>query len=285
MTQYTLTYFKKRLQNLPNNIRNSASLIESKFTKQKLATAYWCNYNNAGDQMTPRLLRHYGYIPYCVDPSEASIASVGSILEHLPDDFSGKIIGSGFMIDESRMDFEKAEILGVRGKLTLRAIKSAPKNAVLGDPGALADRLVPRNLEERHAIGIIPHYIDASNPIIAKLVQENRGNLKFIDIATSNAHKVLREIASCQSILSSSLHGLIFADSLGKPSGWFSAPNLEGKDFKFRDYYSVFEEEMPTCLQLTNSTNLMELERHTKRRDQNEMNDYKSHLNDVFESL
>ena len=52
---------------------------------------------------------------------------------------------------------------------------------------------------------------------------------------------VIRDIASCGAILSSSLHGLVVADSYGIPAAWTSgSPPLTGGDFKFQDYASAF---------------------------------------------
>jgi hypothetical protein len=42
-------------------------------------------------------------------------------------------------------------------------------------------------------------------------------------------------------VISSSLHGLIVADSLGIPNVWLRlSPDVLGGDYKFKDYYSVF---------------------------------------------
>lgn len=52
---------------------------------------------------------------------------------------------------------------------------------------------------------------------------------------------VLMRIAECETICSSALHGLIVADSLGIPNMWSTASNrLLGGEYKFHDYYSVF---------------------------------------------
>lgn len=52
---------------------------------------------------------------------------------------------------------------------------------------------------------------------------------------------VLMRIAECETILSSALHGLIVADSLGIPNMWSTASGrLLGGEYKFHDYYSVF---------------------------------------------
>jgi pyruvyltransferase len=56
----------------------------------------------------------------------------------------------------------------------------------------------------------------------------------------------VREITSCEFILSSSLHGLVVADSYGIPNQWVE-PAAEDihNTFKFYDYYSALE--LPTA--------------------------------------
>jgi len=50
----------------------------------------------------------------------------------------------------------------------------------------------------------------------------------------------VREIGACAAILTTSLHGLITADSFGIPALWtILQPELSGGDFKFLDYESV----------------------------------------------
>jgi pyruvyltransferase len=60
--------------------------------------------------------------------------------------------------------------------------------------------------------------------------------IHFIDIQ-ANPFSVIREIDKCQNILSSSLHGLVFADALNIPNAWSElSDRVSGKGFKFRDY-------------------------------------------------
>ncbi|WDH79453.1 polysaccharide pyruvyl transferase family protein [Microbacterium esteraromaticum] len=52
--------------------------------------------------------------------------------------------------------------------------------------------------------------------------------------------KVCRQISGCSAIISTSLHGLIVADSYGVPAAWsMLPPTLYGGDFKFLDHESV----------------------------------------------
>ena len=53
---------------------------------------------------------------------------------------------------------------------------------------------------------------------------------------------ILYQNLSCEAIISSALHGLIAADSFFFPNRWIKlSDNLMGGDFKFNDYYSVYD--------------------------------------------
>ncbi len=52
--------------------------------------------------------------------------------------------------------------------------------------------------------------------------------------------EVAREIASCEAVLSSSLHGLVFSDALGVPNAHIKiGDGLVGGLFKFQDHDSA----------------------------------------------
>lgn len=92
---------------------------------------------------------------------------------------------------------------------------------------------------KKYEIGIIPHYVDGQEPVITQM-KEYYENAVVIDVK-ADPGEVLKSIAQCKTILSTSLHGLIIADSFHIPNLWcICSERILGNGFKFRDYYSSF---------------------------------------------
>jgi pyruvyltransferase len=200
-------------------------------------SAYWYRKElNFGDLITSALLKHYGFTPVFTRPSKARLAGAGSILEHLPNDFTGVILGSGFILETSSMSFPKATILALRGELSRQRVGAAQKLA-FGDPGLLASEVMPRREQKKFTLGIVPHYLERSNSLFGQLIVRLGHDATLID-AQQEPLTVFAAIDQCEYILSSSLHGLVVADSLGIPNRWLASVNLWGGRFKFDDYYS-----------------------------------------------
>ncbi|MGI6539152.1 MAG: polysaccharide pyruvyl transferase family protein [Caldicoprobacterales bacterium] len=89
-------------------------------------------------------------------------------------------------------------------------------NVPLADPGLLASKLLSERRQKKYSVGIIPHFSQQQEEIFAKLNRHYQ-NSTIIDI-TKPPLEVIDNIASCEYIISSSLHGLVFADSLLIPS-------------------------------------------------------------------
>ena len=109
-------------------------------------------------------------------------------------------------------------------------------------------QLVPveRNL---HDIGIVPHWTD--DELWPKETQRARryryGECYYIDPARP-ALEVIKDIAGCRRIVSSSLHGIIVADSFSIPRRTERFKKMssihEGGEFKFHDYASAIEQPL-----------------------------------------
>jgi pyruvyltransferase len=69
---------------------------------------------------------------------------------------------------------------------------------------------------------------------------------------------VVEDIARCEYVASSSLHGVIVAHALGVPALWLRiSDQLKGGAFKFRDYASALNMQLATldlCQELTSES-------------------------------
>lgn len=194
---------------------------------------WWDGHPNFGDTLTPWLLPHYGVIPVYREPRHARLSGVGSVLEFMPETFDGVIWGSGLMNDRERT-LPAATPLAVRGPLTAERL-GLRETVAFGDPGILVSRHIPRSLVTSQIVAV-PHGHHRSHPGLSRLLASEPGRAK-----TANVHQgargAVREISAGAVVLTTSLHGLITADSYGIPAVWtMLTPALEGADFKFRDY-------------------------------------------------
>ena len=154
------------------------------------------------------------------------------------------IWGTGMMFDYDNVEQTALRpfiIHALRGEKTRKRISDIlgeNVSCVLADPGILAPLLV-EPCEKRYNLGIIPHRWDKEEEIFEKML-EYYANSKIIDVQ-NKPREVLREISSCEYIISTSLHGLIVADSYGIPNCWCEiSDRVVENGFKFHDYFSSF---------------------------------------------
>lgn len=164
------------------------------------------------------------------------------------------IWGTGIMYDGLKgywfekywyADHRHLDIRAVRGPLTrdvfLKLGHQCP--AVYGDPGILMPfiyqpdyNVVNRGTRE---YAIIPQYTTENE------VRKYFSDDKIISMNTNDYKSVIDKIVSCKMVYSSSLHGIILAESYGVPAVFFRGiPAVI--DFKYKDYYaSTGREDVP----------------------------------------
>ena len=207
---------------------------------------WWREAPNFGDALAPLLIEHFTDLEVEWDTiSHASVASIGSILEHIPPLWDGYVLGSGKLFEYSRLHLHTrtAKVLSIRGPLSARGI---PGSFTLGDPGLLADELVGPQ-EKKWDLGIVPHWQDGD--LVARYVGVIKAPHTFTVINPGDDPlDVLRQIGSCHRIVTSSLHGMIVADAFGIPRKVeiCKAMARDGGDFKFRDYSASIQCEFKT---------------------------------------
>lgn len=212
--------------------------------------AFWWRWKyphrlNFGDEITAPLVERITGLPVKWSTlTTCDLVGAGSVLEMVADKSGTNrpvVWGGGFISapakDAVPVDLE---VRAVRGKRS-RARVAAPTEGTiaLGDPGLLAPLLVDGTVRKRYALGFIPHYRDAASPLVAQM-RALGGDVRIIDVSWT-PEEVAREIAACETVVSSSLHGLIFSDALGVPNAhvWLGG-KLKGGMYKFTDYYSAF---------------------------------------------
>lgn len=135
----------------------------------------------------------------------------------------------------------------IRGELSKRRAEKILRHEIsvpLGDAGILSSYLLKETVNKRFKVGIIAHFKEQDEPIFNTLLN-NYSDSTFINVKQS-PETVIRQIAECECIISSSLHGLIIADSLNIPNIHIVVSNkLLGDGFKFDDYYSAYGIEHP----------------------------------------
>lgn len=215
-------------------------------------------HGNFGDKLTPLLLKHVRVPVEWAPPEHAELIGVGSILEKVPPSFRGAIWTTGFMYESSSADLPHAHVLAVRGRLSHQRVTCRDhRDVVLGDAGLLCSDLAP-SARKRFALGVIPHFVDIDDPFVKALANTST-DVRVIDIC-GETFDVMRSVAECHHIISSSLHGLILADSLRIPNRWMElnhgAETVTGAGFKFRDYFSALALPAPPPIRLAAATTL-----------------------------
>lgn len=163
-----------------------------------------------------------------------------------------KVWGTGFLyesIPRNPLPIRSLDVRAVRGRYTLDILRKTGlcahgSHVAFGDPGLFYASLLRELPSKKYDLGVVPHEVDRyAGEFVVESLAKQGVRVKYIDVC-DDPLQVVSEIASCDKILSSSLHGLIVADSLGIPNRQmmlsYFGYTKEQFLFKFRDYYSAF---------------------------------------------
>ena len=223
---------------------------------------YYSKLRNMGDCLNELIVEKcFGYQAYRCSFLDGELCGIGSCLGQytlhgtramrLQQRINGirkphvYIWGTGFInYSDAEGTFFKRnmEFCAVRGELTRKNVERMTGKKLdipMADAGILASELLDEIPEKEYEVGIIPHLCDLKDTKIEELMKHYPG-AKFINVK-DDPLQVVREIAACRYILSSSLHGLIVADSFHIPNMYLVfGDRLLGDGYKFDDYYSAY---------------------------------------------
>lgn len=214
---------------------------------------YWFQSRpNFGDLLNPFLFEYLGHRLSHTGVNACDVIAIGSLMELLFSDKKCKrikrpliVYGTGFIKAPDANVYLKRnlDVRAVRGYNTLARLRGIQgvkisENVVVGDPGLLAPILLDGEIPtKKYKLGIIPHYVDADSPLLKKITCKDT---TIIDI-TLDPVSFMKKIAECENVISSAMHGLIAADSLGIPNiRMIISDKIIGGDYKYDDYYSAF---------------------------------------------
>ena len=231
------------------------------FDKSSLKIFWWNGSHNFGDALNPILIQRLSAKKISwVNPlfyRHKNYLVIGSILAAA--NKSSIIWGAGFMRQGSQCYEKPLKVCAVRGPLTRKKLLESGIKCpeVYGDPALLLPLLYTPTVKKQYKLGIIPHIHDKTAEWIGTI---DSTDVKIIDIQNPDPMEFIDELLSCEKIASSSLHGIIVADAYKIPSLWLEfSDKVEGKGFKFRDYFLSVHRSDTNPFMINSQTTLDEL--------------------------
>ncbi|UFN48806.1 polysaccharide pyruvyl transferase family protein [Roseomonas sp. OT10] len=213
---------------------------------QRVGIRTWNPLRNCGDAVAAWLLRDVlGLAAVAVPPGQEHVLPIGSILWLAT--AASHAWGVGLHRPDAAMPpLAPGRIAALRGRRTVAALRAGGlrvPEVPLGDPGVLVARLpqVRAWQEEvrrdgfRHRAALVPHWSMTGHPAFRGFPGLG-DDVTLVDMRTDGLEP-LRRIIGAEVVLSQSLHGLVFAEALGRPSLWLGDPADVAGRFKFEDWY------------------------------------------------
>lgn len=242
-------------------LRNRKTLDGRKADRNKVNLEYWNFNENLGDLLAPVvtqwMLHRLGLDLYREAAKPCHLMTVGSVLGLGV--FDAVIWGSGVNSFAhvgrvtTQKGYRKLDIRAVRGPVTAQVLRengyTCPQ--IYGDPAILLPLIYPgRRPEKKKKYVVIDHYMKR------KTTGDDR-----LSIRTGDYRTFLDKILEAEVVYSSSLHGIILAESYGVPSV-FIRQGMEEEMLKYYDWYFAtgrYEVRSATSLAEAKETEPMKL--------------------------
>lgn len=220
-------------------------------------------HRNWGDDINYFLLKkltHKNIIPYDISTianrrHKKCYMCIGSTItfNHIDETI---VWGAGVIDPSKALKHKPQKVLAVRGPLSREYLIEQGVNCpeVYGDPALLLPKVYTPQCVKKYKLGIIPHYDDFENDVLNHL--KNDESILFIRLEGYNSWTgVIEQIASCEYIVSSSLHGLIVSEAYAIPNLWIEiSGKLMGGFFKYHDFFLSIGKDVETPYKITEQT-------------------------------
>ncbi|MCI6187320.1 MAG: polysaccharide pyruvyl transferase family protein [Spirochaetia bacterium] len=217
-------------------VRNKRDILRRKITTS-CTLEWWSEQPNVGDGLAPVIFDWMlARKNINRDNFKGHILTVGSLVGMGAAD--SVVWGTGLMNSVNFMRlvkdrfFIKYDIRAVRGPLTRDAFLSAGYSCpeIYGDPAILLPFIYkPKTTEKKYQISIINHHLNQG---------KSYPDVHEIDVNTYDYKNFINEILSSEKIISSSLHGIIIAETYGVPAIFLNeGESVFKQSMKYLDWY------------------------------------------------
>lgn len=234
ITRYSLKYyFKYYLERLTKKFprKNDVDLGPVKLFYFKLSNTT----ENLGDYLSKVVVSHF--VPKNARKSskkQKTLYSIGSIIGFRCQ--NAVIWGSGILTKsdtiQKNVKDSNLKICAVRGPKTRQLLLEWGKDCpeIYGDPAILMPMIYkPEDTKKKYKVSLVFNYEHDKFEI------PKDKDIHIIDIKTDNYKKFIDEIVQSSLVISSSLHGIILAETYGIPA--ITLLKKEAIFFKFEDWY------------------------------------------------
>lgn len=178
---------------------------------------------------------------------------IGSMLKTENVTSKSLVWGTG-MLRKMRINNKPERVYAVRGPLTRDALIESGIQCpeIYGDPALLMPNYYWPYIPKKYKLGIIPHHTHINSTLLNKF--KNDDQIKIIDFTLyTNWKFVIKQILSCQFIVSESLHGLIISEAYRIPNIWVSFGEIH-QNFKYYDFFKSINKPSYESFKVTSST-------------------------------
>ena len=154
------------------------------------------------------------------------------------------IWGAGLLYDVNMIREKPKQVLAVRGPLTRQGLINCGVECpeVYGDPALLLPLFYkPKISKPKYKLGIIFHFTEVLKELRLVLPDGfTEEDVIYIDIMNYGEWSdFVDKVVSCEIIFSSSLHGIVVAETYKVPNLWVIFSELSKKEsiFKYKDFY------------------------------------------------
>jgi len=188
--------------------------------------------HNVGDrlalELVERILARRGLTLARYTGGARRVLSVGSVLHFASD---GDVVwgtGVNAKAEAAPLQARRLDVRAVRGPLTASRLKELGLDVpeIYGDPGILVSLVYPQERKPKRDYVVVPHFREKW--------------WRFFPHPTLSPAQApepfLRKLVRARRVISSSLHGVVLAESYGIPAVWLENHSGEAP-FKYHDYY------------------------------------------------